>query len=153
MIILAVGMIDVFPSWSGFEDLWGKDIMHCAHCHGWEMRDRHWGVVAENAQAIAAAHQYRSWTDRVTVFADPRLNIPAAVRSRLSKASVDVVPCRIRDLVLSSDGRLSGVKTDNDNVFPCETLIYAPMQRGARPGSIDAHQDAQEREGPGQRPE
>jgi thioredoxin reductase len=129
MIILAVGMIDVFPSWSGFADLWGKDIMHCAHCHGWEMRDRHWGVVAENVRAIATAHQYRSWTDRVTIFAHPQLNVPAAARLHLSTANVDVVPCRIRDLVLSSDGRLIGVQTDDENLFPCETLVYTPMQR------------------------
>jgi thioredoxin reductase len=131
MIILAIGMVDVFPSWRGFADLWGKDIMHCAHCHGWEMRDRHWGIVADSVQTIASARQYRTWTDRVTVFANPELEIPPATLSRLGNANIDIVQCRIRDLVLSADGRLSGVRTNNDNEFPCETLIYTPPQRAA----------------------
>jgi len=129
MIILAMGMVDVFPSWHGFADLWGKDIMHCAHCHGWEMRDRHWGVVADNVQTIASASQYRTWTDRVTVLADPGLAIPNATFSRLSDANIDIVQCRIRGLVRSADGKLRGVRTNNDNEFPCETLVYSPPQR------------------------
>jgi len=131
MIILAVGMVDVFPSWQGFSNLWGTNIMHCAHCHGWEMRDRHWGVVADNVQTIATAHQYRTWTDRVTVFADPGLDISMAILSRLGNANIDLIQCRIRDLVLSVDGRLTGIRTNNDNEFPCETLIYSPPQRSA----------------------
>jgi thioredoxin reductase len=129
MIILAVGMIDILPAWRGFAELWGKDIMHCAHCHGWEMRDRHWGIVANNLQRIASAHQYRAWTDSVTVFADPGLDIPTAMRSRLGDANVTLVQCRIRDLVLSSDGRLRGIRTTHGDELPCETLIYAPPQR------------------------
>jgi thioredoxin reductase len=128
-VILAVGMVDVFPSWTGFTDLWGKDIMHCAHCHGWENRDRHWGIVADDVQAVAAAHQFRAWTDRVTVFADPELRIPAAAQSKLDKVNIDIVRCRIHDLILSSNGRLSGIKTEHGNEFPCQTLAYAPPQR------------------------
>lgn len=132
MIILAVGMVDILPSWRGFAELWGKDIMHCAHCHGWEMRDRQWGIVADSLQRIASAHQYRAWTDSVTVFADPGLDIPTAMRSRLGNANVTVVQCRIRDLVLSANGRLRGIKTNDGDELPCETLIYAPQQRPSR---------------------
>jgi thioredoxin reductase len=129
MIILAVGMVDAYPSWRGFTDLWGKDIMHCAHCHGWEMRDRHWGIVADSLQTIDSALQYRAWTDNVTVFADPGLDIPTQTLSRLGNANITIVQCRIRDLVLSVDGRLRGIRTNNDDELPCETLIYAPPQR------------------------
>lgn len=128
-VILAVGMVDVFPSWRGFADLWGTSIMHCVHCHGWEMRDRRWGVVADSAASVAAAHQFRAWTDDVTVFADPRLNIPAATLSRLRRANIDIVRCRVSDLALSGDGQLQGVRTSDDNEHPCEALIYAPPQR------------------------
>lgn len=130
-IILAVGMVDVFPPWQGFRDLWGKDIMHCSHCHGWEMRDCHWGVVADDVQAIATAHKYRAWTNRVTVFADPGLDIPTATLSRLENANIAIVRRRICDLVLSADGRLSGVRTNDDNEFPCDALVYSPPQRTA----------------------
>ena len=129
LIILAVGMVDAYPSWRGFADLWGKDIMHCAHCHGWEMRDRHWGIVADTLQTIDSALQYRAWTDNITVFADPGLDIPTQTLSRLGNANITIVQCRIHDLVLSADGRLRGIRTNNDDEFPCETLIYAPPQR------------------------
>ena len=129
MIILAVGMVDAYPSWRGFTDLWGKDIMHCAHCHGWERRDRHWGIVADTLQTIDSALQYRAWTDNVTVVADPGLDIPMQTLSRLGNANITIVQCRIRDLVLSADGRLRGIRTNSDDELPCETLIYVPPQR------------------------
>lgn len=128
-IILAMGMTDVFPAWQGFASLWGKSILHCAHCHGWEVRGRQWGVVANSVAAAAAAYQYRSWTENVTIFADPGLDIPAATLSRLGSADISVERCRIRDLVLSEEGTLSGVRTSNDNVLPCEVLICSPPQR------------------------
>ena len=128
VIILAMGMIDVFPTWRGFADNWGTNIMHCVHCHGWEMRDRRWGVVADSAASVAAAHQFLAWTDDVTVFADPRLNISATTLSRLRKANIDIVRCRIRDLALTDDGKLRGVWTNDDREHPCEALIYAPPQ-------------------------
>lgn len=131
LIILAVGMVDILPNWSGFSQLWGQQVMHCAHCHGWEERDRHWGIVADNLQQIASVHQYRCWTDRVTVFADPELDIPKAVLSRLSKANIEIAQCRVRDLIRSADGQLKGVKTDTDEALPCEILVHAPRQRAA----------------------
>lgn len=129
MIILAIGMVDVLPRWTGLDELWGKDVMHCAHCHGWERRGRHWGVVAGNLSTVASALQYRCWTDRLTVFADSRLEIPRATLSGLGKANIDIARCRIRDLVLSADGRLIGVRTNHGDDLPCETLLYTPSQR------------------------
>lgn len=129
MIILAIGMVDVLPRWTGLDELWGKDVMHCAHCHGWERRDRHWGVVAGKLSTVASAHQYRCWTERVTVFADSRLQIPGATLSRLGNANIDIARCHISDLVLSTDGRLIGVRTNHGDDLPCETLVYSPSQR------------------------
>jgi thioredoxin reductase len=135
-VILAIGMVDVLPRWTGLDKLWGKDVMHCAHCHGWERRGLHWGVVASSLSTVASAHQYRCWTDRVTVFVDPGLEIPAAALSRLGEANIDIARCRIRDLVLSGDGQLGGIRTDNGDELPCEALIYSPPQRA--PGLVQS---------------
>jgi len=129
MVFLAVGMVDVLPRWQGFTDLWGKDIMHCAHCHGWESRDRHWGIVAGELRTVETAHQYRAWTDRITVFACPQLAIPTATLSRLGGANIRLVRCRISNLIVDPDIRLRGIRTNDGSKFPCDTLVYSPPQR------------------------
>lgn len=37
-VILATGLIDELPDVPGVPELWGRDIVACPHCHGWEVR-------------------------------------------------------------------------------------------------------------------
>ena len=48
-IILAYGMTDGIPSpkIDGFDELWGKSILHCPFCHGYEVRNKKIGLSAE----------------------------------------------------------------------------------------------------------
>ncbi len=38
-LVLATGVTDKLPDIPGIRDWWGIGVLHCAFCHGWEVRD------------------------------------------------------------------------------------------------------------------
>ncbi len=39
-ILLATGVTDELPDIPGVRERWGRDLLHCPYCHGWEVRDQ-----------------------------------------------------------------------------------------------------------------
>ena len=39
-MLLATGVSDILPSLPGFRELWGRGVLHCPYCYGWEVRDQ-----------------------------------------------------------------------------------------------------------------
>jgi len=45
-LILATGLQDILPDIKGIKSRWGKTVVHCPYCHGYELRNRSLGVIA-----------------------------------------------------------------------------------------------------------
>jgi len=45
-LLVATGLVDELPDIPGLRDRWGRDVLHCPYCHGWEVRDQAIGVLA-----------------------------------------------------------------------------------------------------------
>ena len=39
-VVLATGIADELPPIDGLRPLWGRTVVHCPYCHGWELRDQ-----------------------------------------------------------------------------------------------------------------
>ena len=49
-ILLATGLKDVLPDIKEFETCWGRSVVHCPYYHGYEVRGKELGLMA-NANA------------------------------------------------------------------------------------------------------
>src|SRR5699024_3003173 len=45
-LIIAAGARDVLPDIEGLRARWGRDVVHCPYCHGWEIRDKPLAIIA-----------------------------------------------------------------------------------------------------------
>ncbi len=52
----------------GVAERWGRDVLHCPYCHGWEVRDRPFGVIAHPAMPAHQALMVSHWSSDVTLF-------------------------------------------------------------------------------------
>ncbi|WP_420903331.1 NAD(P)/FAD-dependent oxidoreductase [Streptomyces boncukensis] len=66
-MVLASGMDYRYPRLPGMDERWGNSVFHCPFCHGWEVRDRPMGVLAEGAVGVHGALNLRAWSDRITL--------------------------------------------------------------------------------------
>ncbi len=129
LVMLATGMIDEQPAIEGFADHWGRRIIHCAYCHGWENADRPWGILARALDDVEGAPGFSPWTDDIVVFADSGLKIPDATRRTLDAAGIRVEHRAVRRVITSGDGDLAGVELVDGARVARGTLVYRPKQR------------------------
>ncbi|MFD9688601.1 NAD(P)/FAD-dependent oxidoreductase [Kitasatospora sp. NPDC059088] len=123
-LVVATGLRDGLPDLPGLAERWGRDVLHCPYCHGWEVRDRPLGVLGTGPGAVNQALLLRQWSDDVVLLAHT-LEPTAAERERLAARGVRVVEGRIVRVV-ADDGRLRGVELDTGRVVTREAVFVAP---------------------------
>ena len=51
-ILVATGVRDELPEIAGVHERWGRDLLHCPYCHGWEVRDEPIGVLGTHPASV-----------------------------------------------------------------------------------------------------
>ncbi|MFF4253672.1 NAD(P)/FAD-dependent oxidoreductase [Streptomyces sp. NPDC001663] len=110
-LVIATGLKDELPEVPGVAERFGRDVLHCPYCHGWEVRDQAFGVLATTALSVHQALMVSQWSKDVTFFlhtvAEKELSDDDL--RRLAAAGVKVVPGEVAELVVEED-RLTGVR-------------------------------------------
>jgi len=61
-LLVTTGLLDELPEVSGLRERWGRDVLHCPYCHGWEVRDQAVGVLGTGPRAVHQALLFgRRW--------------------------------------------------------------------------------------------
>ncbi len=126
-LVLATGLKDELPPVEGLAERFGRDVLHCPYCHGWEVRDQAFGVLATSPMSAHQALMVTQWSKDVTFFlhrvAEEELTDDDL--RRLAAAGVRVVPGEVAGLRIEDD-RLTGVRLGDGSVHEREALFVAP---------------------------
>ncbi|NHA68340.1 NAD(P)/FAD-dependent oxidoreductase [Phycicoccus flavus] len=122
-LVVATGAVDVLPDVPGLREHWGRGVVHCPYCHGWEVRDTRVVVLATGPAALHQAGLFGQLTDRLTVLAHDPSAVDEAARRRLRALGVRTVDGPALR-VLGEDGVLTGVETATGTV-PAEAVVVA----------------------------
>ncbi|GAB7038629.1 MULTISPECIES: FAD-dependent oxidoreductase [Catenuloplanes] len=128
-VLVTTGLVDELPDIPGLAERWGRDVLHCPYCHGYEVRDRAIGIVATGPMAVHGALLWGQWTDDVTLFLHDGFPITDEQRERLEARRVRVVEGRIAGVLVTED-RLTGVRLESGEVVARDALV---VQTGVRP--------------------
>lgn len=58
-LLVTTGVIDELPDIAGLRGRWGRDVLHCPYCHGWEVRDQLIGVLGTAPFGVHQALLFR----------------------------------------------------------------------------------------------
>ncbi|MGZ4621744.1 MAG: NAD(P)/FAD-dependent oxidoreductase [Blastococcus sp.] len=111
-VVLATGLRDELPDVPGVADLWGRDVVACPHCHGWEVRGlplAQLGIPGMAGRGVQRAELLSRWSSDVVLLTDGD-DVSAELRDRLDTAGVTVCTEPVRRLI-HSGGRLESVET------------------------------------------
>jgi thioredoxin reductase len=126
-LVIATGLKDELPPVPGVAERFGRDVLHCPYCHGWEVRDQAFGVLATTPLSVHQALMVSQWSKDVTLFlhtvAEDELSADDV--RRLAAASVKVVPGEVAELVVAED-RLTAVRLKDGKTFAREVVFTAP---------------------------
>ncbi|HET7476734.1 MAG TPA: NAD(P)/FAD-dependent oxidoreductase [Dermatophilaceae bacterium] len=127
-VLVTTGLRDEVPDVPGVRERWGRDLLHCPYCHGYEVRDQPLGVLAgapdEIQLAIAHAHLIRQWSDDVVFFTNSTA-LTASQREQLIARAIGVVDEPVTRLVVENE-QLSGVELESGNVVPRAAVFVRP---------------------------
>ncbi|WP_328344170.1 FAD-dependent oxidoreductase [Micromonospora sp. NBC_00421] len=124
-LLVTTGLVDELPDVPGLADRWGRDVLHCPYCHGWEVRDQAVGVLATGPMAAHQALLFRQLTDDVVVFTHTAGPLPADQAEKLAARGVTVVDGEVAAVEVTAD-RLTGVRLRSGPMVPREALVVAP---------------------------
>lgn len=123
-LILATGLIDVLPDVDGVAACWGKTVLHCPYCHGYEVRGQRIGILATGPMATHQALLFRQLSDDVTVFAHLATPDDEAM-AQLRAVGVTVVEGEVARLSHVDDQVRSVVLSDGTE-FPVDAVVVGP---------------------------
>ncbi|WBO67807.1 NAD(P)/FAD-dependent oxidoreductase [Streptomyces camelliae] len=126
-LVIATGLTDELPEVPGLADRFGRDVVHCPYCHGWEVRDLPTGVLATSPLSVHQALMVTQWTKDVRFFLHQvsESELTDGDLRRLAAAGVAIVPGEVAGLVVTGD-RLTGVRLADGTVHDREVLYTAP---------------------------
>ncbi|WP_314413620.1 NAD(P)/FAD-dependent oxidoreductase [Streptomyces kroppenstedtii] len=126
-LVVATGLADELPSVPGVAERFGRDVLHCPYCHGWEVRDQAFGVLATTPMAVHQALMVSQWSKDVTLFLHTVAEAELSDEDlrRLAAAGVAVVPGEVAGLDVVDD-RLTAVRLADGTAHERSVLFVAP---------------------------
>ncbi|HLU96367.1 MAG TPA: NAD(P)/FAD-dependent oxidoreductase [Thermobifida alba] len=148
-LLVTTGLVDELPPVPGLQQRWGRDVLHCPYCHGWEVRDRAVGVLATGPLAVHQALLWRQWSGDVTLLQHTAPDFSAGERERLAARGIRVVPGEAVGLEVDAD-RLTGVRLADGTAVAVQALAVATrmvaragflagLGLAATPQEVDGH--------------
>ncbi len=148
-LLVTTGLVDELPPVPGLQQRWGRDVLHCPYCHGWEVRDRAVGVLATGPLAVHQALLWRQWSGDVTLLQHTAPDFSAGERERLAARGIRVVPGKAVGLEVDAD-RLTGVRLADGTAVAVQALAVATrmvaragflagLGLAATPQEVDGH--------------
>lgn len=124
-LIVTSGLVDVLPEITGLREHWGRSLVHCPYCHGWEIRDRSVGIIGVDAFAVHQALLFRQWTDDVTLLLHEAIELDGADLEKLEARRIRVLTGPISEVRSSASG-IAWVTLPGGVQVPLEALAVAP---------------------------
>jgi len=127
-LILATGVVDELPDVPGLQERWGRSVVHCPYCHGYEMGGAAIGVLAASPLAMHHALLVPDWGP-TTLFLNQVFEPDAEQQAMLDKRGVVVE----REAVISVGGEHAEVTLASGRVIALAGLFTQPRTRIASP--------------------
>lgn len=128
--VLAFGLRDNLEPIPGLRERWGKTVLHCPYCHGFEFSDRPLGVLARTPMSVHQACLVAEWGP-TTLFLN-EMTLEPTDTERLAKHGVTVEPGKVKRLIGDGDV-LSAVELEEGRQTPTAALYVAPQSSLASP--------------------
>ncbi|MCP1412658.1 thioredoxin reductase [Paenarthrobacter sp. A20] len=124
-LLVSTGLVDKLPDIDGIRERWGRDVLHCPYCHGWEVRNKAIGILGSVPMALHQALLFRQWSPNITLFLNDIVEPTEEEWEQLAARSITVVDGKVRSLDVTDDV-LSGVVLASGKMIPVEAVVTGP---------------------------
>ena len=124
-VVVASGLRDVLPDIAGATERWGRDLLQCPYCHGWEVADLPLAVLGTGPDSVQQAFLVRSFSAEVTLIRREGLELSDEDLWALAAMGITVVGGTAVELQVQDDTLAAVVLADGRRV-PCRAVFCEP---------------------------
>jgi thioredoxin reductase len=126
-LVLAFGISDELPKIPGLAERWGKTVLHCPYCHGYEFAGRRLGVLSTSQLSTHQAMLIAEWGP-TTFFLNGSETHDEPSLAELGKRGIAIEPDPVK--ALHGDGAdLSAIELADGRMFGIDALYLGPRTR------------------------
>jgi len=130
-LVLATGVRDELPAIPGLQERWGKTVLHCPYCHGFEVAGQPLGVLANHAMSAHQGTLIPDWGP-TTYFTQARFEPDEDALAQMTSRGVRIERSPIVEL-LGEAPALDAVRLADGRVVPIGALFTAPQTHMSSP--------------------
>ena len=124
-LLVTTGLVDELPGIPGLRERWGKDVLHCPFCHGWEVQDQAIGIIGNGPWSVHQALLFRQWSSNITLFLNSKVDPSDAEAEQLAARGIKVATGTVESVRVEED-RLRGVALAGGPEVAVEALVVGP---------------------------
>ncbi|MDF9800867.1 thioredoxin reductase [Catalinimonas alkaloidigena] len=124
-LIFATGLKDIIPDISGFAECWGVSILHCPYCHGYEVRHKKTGILANGDMGFHFVQLISNWTKNLMLFTNGKPTLNAEQTQIIRKNNIEIIDKALISIE-HQDKQIQGVTFHDGSQIPLETMYARP---------------------------
>ncbi|MBS1562028.1 MAG: NAD(P)/FAD-dependent oxidoreductase [Bacteroidetes bacterium] len=115
-LVFATGITDIMMNIEGFKECWGRSVLHCPYCHGYEVRQHRTGVIANGTSGFEYVLLIANWTSTLTLFTNGASTLTDEQTGECRSRGIEIVETPITSIE-HTNGQVRGlVLEDGDHV-------------------------------------
>jgi thioredoxin reductase len=130
-LLLATGLSDRLPDLAGLAERWGKTVLHCPYCHGYEINQGKIGVLASVPMSVHQASIVADWGD-VTLFINGKIELDDEALNLLQKRKVKIETTPVISIEGASPA-LDGLRLADGRKIQLDALFVAVQAEQSSP--------------------
>ena len=125
-LLLAFGISDILPTVPGLPERWGKSVLHCPYCHGYEVSGRRLGVLNVSSASLQQALLVSDWGPTTFYLNGEELDGPGL--DQLKRRGITVEPGPVTGLEGTGQA-LSAIRLADGSSRTLDALFISPRNR------------------------
>lgn len=97
-LVFATGVKDIFPDIKGFQDCWGKTVIHCPYCHGYEFKGAKTAIIANGERAFHMATLINNLTNKLTIITQGNPDFKEEQLIKLQKNKIQIIEKEVAEI-------------------------------------------------------
>ncbi|WP_298895469.1 NAD(P)/FAD-dependent oxidoreductase [uncultured Psychroserpens sp.] len=97
-LIFATGIKDIMPAIKGFSDCWGISVVHCPYCHGYEIKNKKTGIIANGDTAFHLAPLVKNLTSNLSILTRGKAEFNTEQIAKLNKNKIKIIEKEITEI-------------------------------------------------------
>nr|WP_203965339.1 NAD(P)/FAD-dependent oxidoreductase [Actinocatenispora thailandica] len=135
-LLVTTGLVDELPDIPGLRERWGREVVHCPYCHGYEVRDQAIGVLGTGPMSVHQAALFAQLSSDVVYFAQDAPAPAGEAAERLAALGVPVLAGAVTAAEVVDD-RLVGLRLADGTLVRRDAIVLA-TRMVARAGFLGA---------------